>query len=69
MEKLRNNPYGYELYILWILKFKRLFESIFLSHIEKILSSLLSWSILKKNVSYPTLKKHDFLLMNIEYIY
>jgi len=41
----------------------------FKSRIEKILYYPLKLKCLNQKVFYPTLKKHDFFLRNIEYIY
>ena len=41
----------------------------FKSHIKKILCYPLKLKYLNQKVFYPTLKKHNFFLGNIEYIY
>jgi len=41
----------------------------FKSHIEKILCYPFKLKYLNQKVFYPTLKKHNFFLVNIEYIY
>jgi hypothetical protein len=41
----------------------------FKSHIEKIIYYPFKLKYLNQKVFYPTLKKHDFFLENIEYIY
>jgi len=49
------------------MKFKRILQ-IFLSHIKKILYYPFKLKYLNKKI-YPILKKHNFFLVNIEYIY
>jgi hypothetical protein len=41
----------------------------FLSHIENILCYAFKLKYLNQQNFYPTLKKHNFFLLNIEYIY
>ena len=53
--------------MLYIIKFKRIFKKK-LSHIEKILCYAFKLKYLNKK-NYPTLKKYNFFLVNVEYIY
>jgi len=53
------------------MKFKRLFQKVFYPTLKRYYVSILSFKVeifKPKNFFYPTLKKHNFFLMNIEYI-
>jgi hypothetical protein len=46
--------------MLYIIKFKRIFQNVFLFHIEKILFYSFKLKYLKNIYFYSTLKKHNF---------